>query len=50
VLSALADLGVMFLLFRVGLEVKPSQLSRVGRIASLTAILGVVAPFSGGAS
>jgi Kef-type K+ transport system membrane component KefB len=45
VLTALADLGVMFLLFRVGLEVKPSQLLRVGPIATLTAILGVVAPF-----
>lgn len=45
VLSALADLGVMFLLFRVGLEVKPSQLLRVGPIAMLTAILGVVVPF-----
>ncbi len=45
VLSALADLGVMFLLFRVGLEVKPSELLRVGPIASLTAISGVLAPF-----
>ena len=45
VLSALADLGVMFLLFRVGLEVKPSQLLRVGPIATLTATLGVVVPF-----
>ena len=35
----------MFLLFRVGLEVKPSELLRVGPIATLTAILGVVAPF-----
>lgn len=45
VLSALADLGVMFLLFRVGLEVKPSELLKVGPVATLTAILGVVAPF-----
>jgi Kef-type K+ transport system membrane component KefB len=45
VLSALADLGVMFLLFRVGLEVKPSELLRVGPVATLTASLGVVAPF-----
>ena len=48
VLSALAELGVMFLLFRVGLEVKPADLLRVGPIASLTAILGVVAPFFAG--
>jgi Kef-type K+ transport system membrane component KefB len=45
VLSALADLGVMFLLFRVGLEVKPSGLLRVGGVAALAAALGVVAPF-----
>jgi Kef-type K+ transport system membrane component KefB len=44
-LTALADLGVMFLLFRVGLEVKASELMRVGASASLVAVLGVVAPF-----
>src|SRR6266404_9595231 len=45
VLSALADLGVLFLLFRVGLEVKTSDLLRVGGVATLVAFLGVVAPF-----
>jgi Kef-type K+ transport system membrane component KefB len=44
-LSALADLGVMFLLFRVGLEVKASELLNVGGTATLVAILGVVVPF-----
>ncbi|MGB9605603.1 MAG: cation:proton antiporter, partial [Bryobacteraceae bacterium] len=44
-LRALADLGVMFLLFRVGLEVKASELLRVGPTATLVAVLGVVAPF-----
>ena len=29
-LTALADLGAMFLLFRVGLEVKSSELMKVG--------------------
>lgn len=48
VLSALAELGVMFLLFRVGLEVKPADLFRVGPVASLAAILGVVLPFFAG--
>lgn len=47
-LSELAELGVMFLHFRVGLEVKPADLLRVGPIASLAAILGVVAPFFAG--
>jgi Kef-type K+ transport system membrane component KefB len=45
VLTALSDLGVMFLLFRVGLEVKASELIRVGRSAVLVATLGVVVPF-----
>lgn len=43
-LGALADLGVMFLLFRVGLEVKASELMRVGGAATLVAVLGVIAP------
>lgn len=44
----LAELGVLFLLFRVGLEVKASELFRVGRMASLVAILGVLVPFFAG--
>jgi len=44
-LRALADLGVMFLLFRVGLEVKASELMKVGGTAMLVAVLGVVVPF-----
>lgn len=44
-LVALSDLGVMFLLFQVGLEVKPSDLFAVGRTALLVAVLGVVVPF-----
>jgi len=44
-LGALADLGVMFLLFRVGLEVKSSELMKVGGTALAVAVLGVVVPF-----
>jgi Kef-type K+ transport system membrane component KefB len=44
----LADLGVMFLLFRVGLEVRASDLFKVGKIASSVAILGVLCPFAVG--
>lgn len=43
-LSALAELGVMFLLFRVGLEVKASELMRVGKTAFVVATLGVAVP------
>jgi Kef-type K+ transport system membrane component KefB len=43
-LSALSDLGAMFLLFRVGLEVKSSELLKVGGTATLVAFSGVVVP------
>jgi Kef-type K+ transport system membrane component KefB len=46
VLTALAELGVMFLLFRVGMEVKSSELMKVGGTASLVALLGVIVPFA----
>jgi Kef-type K+ transport system membrane component KefB len=45
VLRILSDLGVMFLLFRVGLDVKSSQLVRVGGMALVVASAGVVVPF-----
>ncbi len=45
-LSALAELGVMFLLFRVGLEVKASDLMKVGPTAAWVALCGVAVPFS----
>jgi Kef-type K+ transport system membrane component KefB len=45
VLTILADLGVMFLLFRVGLEVKASELMSVGGTALVVAVIGVVVPF-----
>lgn len=48
-LSAMSDLGAMFLLFRVGLEVKSSELMRVGVTATVVAFSGVVMPFVMGA-
>jgi Kef-type K+ transport system membrane component KefB len=48
VLSAFAELGVMFLLFRVGLECKSTELLRVGGTATLTAVLGVIVPMIAG--
>ncbi len=47
-LEAFAQLGVMFLLFRVGMEVRPSDLMRAGPTATLVAICGVVVPFVAG--
>ena len=44
-LSSMADLGAMFLLFRVGLEIKSSELLKVSGIAAVVATLGVVFTF-----
>jgi Kef-type K+ transport system membrane component KefB len=44
-LSAMSELGAMFLLFRVGLEVKASELMRFGGTAMLVACSGVIVPF-----
>ena len=47
-LRTLSDLGVMFLLFRVGLEVKASELMKVGGTALLVAVAGIIVPFFAG--
>jgi Kef-type K+ transport system membrane component KefB len=47
-LTSLAELGVMFLLFRVGLEVRPSEMMRVGGVATLAALGGVALPLFAG--
>jgi Kef-type K+ transport system membrane component KefB len=44
-LGALSDLGAMFLLFRVGLDVKANELMKVGGTAVLVAVVGVIVPF-----
>ncbi|HWY23683.1 MAG TPA: cation:proton antiporter [Nevskia sp.] len=40
----LAELGVIFLLFNVGLETKPSAIFKVGKTALIVAVLGVAVP------
>jgi Kef-type K+ transport system membrane component KefB len=47
-LTILAEIGVIFLLFTVGLETKPQAIFRVGKRAGLVAVLGVVLPFVAG--
>lgn len=44
IVDALAQLGVIVLLFQVGLESTLAQMARVGASAMLVAILGVIAP------
>ncbi|MGH9751924.1 MAG: cation:proton antiporter [Blastocatellia bacterium] len=46
--DALSEIGVIFLLFLVGLETKPADIFRVGGRALMVAILGVIAPFIAG--
>ena len=48
VLEVFAELGVVFLLFWVGLETKLSDLREVGPTAMSVGILGVAIPFAGG--
>ncbi|MFN0085399.1 MAG: cation:proton antiporter [Blastocatellia bacterium] len=44
----LAELGVIFLLFLVGMETKPGDIFRVGGRAALVAVMGVIVPFVAG--
>ena len=47
-LEVFAELGVVFLLFWVGLETRLSEMLEVGRSALLVGVLGVLLPFAGG--
>ncbi|MBJ7331823.1 MAG: cation:proton antiporter [Solirubrobacteraceae bacterium] len=47
-LEVFAELGVVFLLFWVGLETRMSDLLQVGKVAGLVGVLGVILPFGGG--
>lgn len=46
--KSLAEIGVIFLLFSVGLETKPSSILKVGKTAAIVAVAGVALPFVGG--
>ncbi|MCL2148235.1 MAG: cation:proton antiporter [Methanomassiliicoccaceae archaeon] len=47
-LHVMGELGIIFLLFMVGLETKFSDLMKVGRTAMYVALLGIVIPLLGG--
>jgi Kef-type K+ transport system membrane component KefB len=49
-LEVLAEIGAVLLLFSVGLETRVGELKRVGRVAMLVGVLGVVLPFALGAA
>ncbi len=48
VISLLSELGVIILLFEIGLESDLKELIRVGPIAAVVAVVGVIAPFVAG--
>ena len=48
VISILAELGVVILLFEIGLESELKELIRVGPQAAVVAVIGVVVPFAAG--
>ena len=47
-IGIVAEVGVIFLLFTVGLETKPQDIIRVGKRAFLVGTLGVIFPFIAG--
>lgn len=48
IINILAEFGVIFLLFNVGLETKPQALFKVGGRAMAVGVLGVILPFVAG--
>ncbi|BAZ67827.1 MAG: cation:proton antiporter [Pelatocladus maniniholoensis HA4357-MV3] len=48
VISVLAEIGVVILLFEIGLESDLKELLKVGPQSAIVAIVGVTAPFAGG--
>ncbi len=46
--DSLSEIGVIFLLFFVGLETKPADIFRVGGRALVVAVMGVIVPFIAG--
>jgi len=50
VFEVFAQLGVIFLLFTIGLETPLHELRRAGKTAALVAVMGVVIPFVAGLS
>ncbi|MFB2769839.1 cation:proton antiporter [Pelatocladus sp. BLCC-F211] len=48
VISVLAEIGVIILLFEIGLESDLKELLKVGPQSAIVAIVGVTAPFAGG--
>jgi Kef-type K+ transport system membrane component KefB len=48
IINVFADIGVIFLLFTVGMEIKPKEILNVGPRAAWVGVLGVILPFVAG--
>lgn len=48
IITIIAEFGVIFLLFTVGLETKPQAIFNVGKRAVMVGVLGVILPFVAG--
>lgn len=48
IIGVLAEFGVIFLLFNVGLETKPQAIFNVGKRAVMVGVIGVIFPFIAG--
>lgn len=48
IIKVFAEIGVILLLFNVGLEIRPISIVRVGKRAMLVGVLGIVLPFVAG--
>jgi len=48
IIKVFAEIGVILLLFNVGLEIRPVSIVRVGKKAVMVGILGIIFPFAGG--
>jgi len=48
IINVFAEIGVILLLFNVGLEIRPKSIVRVGNRAAMVGILGIAIPFVAG--
>jgi Kef-type K+ transport system membrane component KefB len=48
IIDVFAEIGVILLLFNVGLEIRPIAIVRVGKRALMVGVLGIILPFAAG--
>jgi Kef-type K+ transport system membrane component KefB len=48
VLTLFAEIGIIFMIFMLGLETNLAQIRKVGALATAVAVMGIIVPFLGG--